>query len=61
MNSGEVFDFEGYLESFRENSHDFMSRLINTQAFSNFIEETYRLGLSSSTTPTSTPHSSLDS
>jgi|LauGreDrversion4_2_1035121.scaffolds.fasta_scaffold236516_1 hypothetical protein len=49
MNSNEVFDFESYLESFKGNvlAFNFMSRLIYTQAFSNLIEETYRLGLHS--------------
>ena len=47
MNSNEVFDFDSYLESFKSNglAYSFMQRLIYTQSFSNFIEETFRLGL----------------
>jgi len=47
MNSNEVFDFDSYLESFKGNTitHEFMSRLVYTQCFSNLIEETFRLGL----------------
>lgn len=50
MNSNEVFDFDSYLESFKSNrvAHTFMQRLIYTQSFSNFIEETFRLGLQTS-------------
>ena len=57
MNSNEVFDFDSYLESFKGNviAHEFMSRLVYTQCFSNLIEETFRLGLhtAENTHPTS--------
>ena len=46
MNSNDLFDFNGYLDQFKGqqgSQFDFMQKLVYTQSFSNFIEETYRL------------------
>ena len=46
MNSNDMFDFEGYLNQFKcfdAKTAEFMEKLINTQCFNIFIEETHKL------------------
>ncbi len=45
LNSNDIFDFQGYLTTFKGSSstYEFMEKLAYTQSFSNFIEETFKL------------------
>ncbi|CDW85806.1 UNKNOWN [Stylonychia lemnae] len=42
LSSQDVFDFDSYLKQFDGGNRDFMEKLVRTQSFNNFIEETYK-------------------
>lgn len=44
LSSLDVFDFDSYLSQYQKGTpnYEFMSKLIKTQSFNNFIEETYK-------------------
>ena len=41
VTSNDIFDFDAYLSHYKGSSYGFMEKLVRTQAFNNFIEETY--------------------
>ena len=42
LSSGDVFDFDNYLNQFEGSNRSFMEKFVRTQSFNNFIEETYK-------------------
>jgi hypothetical protein len=42
LSSIDIFDFDGYVNLFEGENKSFIQKLVHTQSFNNFIEETYK-------------------